>query len=364
MTSAVSQPEADTEGAWAQSAKFSFRLIYVLVAVLALAWAFSNVRRVPADSRAVILRFGQVVGEHGAGLVIAWPRPIEQVLVLPSSDRQIAFRIARFDAASDFTGAAGVTPITRSVPDEQTAFDISSDPRNNLGFLLTGDDGVVHLRATLFYQITDAAAYIVAADHVASALERLFLTGAVSVAAARDLDSILVTRAGERAPADRTNGANRERLRSDLVRAVNRRLDDLTAAGAGLGIRVSRVDVSATLPLAAKEAFDRILTVTQTADEAIAAARTNAASRALAASQEAHRILTDAQAAAEERITQAETRTAPILALAHKMAEPSGKALLDRLYYDRIGRLLRKAKEVDTVDPQAGGRLLLPGPAR
>ena len=74
------------------------------------------------------------------------------------------------------------------------------------------------------------------------------------------------------------------------------------------------------------------------------------------------RILTEAEAAAEERTTQAKTHSAPIVALARQMAEPSGKTLLDRIYYDRISRLLRKAKEVDSVDPRSGARLLLPGP--
>jgi len=286
------------------------------------------------------------VAEHGAGLVIAWPRPIEQVVLLPSAGRQIQYRIAGFERG------------------EQATFDISDDSRNNVGFLPTGDGGVVGLRATLFYEIIDPAAYIVAASHVTPALERLFLAGAVSVVASRTLDSILVTRSGEGSNERRNEGASRERLRSDLVRAVNRRLEELAASGAGVGIRVSRVDVSAALPSEAKQAFDRILTVAQTADEGIASARTDAASRALAASQEAHRILTEAEAGSAERITQAETQTAPMVALARQMGQPSRTALLDRIYYDRIGRLLRKAKEVDTVDPSSAARLLLPGPAR
>jgi regulator of protease activity HflC (stomatin/prohibitin superfamily) len=341
----------ETGGAWAQAAKLSFRFLFILVGLLALAWAFSNVQRVPADSRAVILRFGQVVAEHGAGLVIAWPRPIEQVLLLPSAGRLIQYRIARFEPAANFGSSFGAT------------LDISQDPRNNVALLLTGDGGVVHLGATLFCEITDPAAYVVAASHVAGALERLFLAGAVSVAASRDLDSILVTRSREGSDARENEGASRERLRSDLVRAVNRRLDDLAASGAGVGIRVSRVDVSAALPLGAKEAFDHILTVTQSADKEIASARTDAAARALAASKEARRILTEAEAAAEERTTHAKIHSAPIVALARRMAEPSGRALLDRVYYDRISLLLRKAKEVDSVDPRSGARLLLPGPA-
>lgn len=364
MSAGVQSLAAEPEGAWAQSAKLSFRFLFLVVGALALAWAASNIRRVPADSRAVVLRFGNVVSVQGAGLLLAWPRPIEQVILLPSADRQIEFPVARFnEAPTPVVASPDAPPITAAPSAGRAEYEISRDPRRNLGFLLTGDSGVVHLRATLFYQISDPAAYVVAAQHVGPALERLFVASAASVAASRDLDTILVARPGEGTAAGQASGASRERLRSDLVRAVNRRLDQLTAEGAGLGIAVSRVDMAAVLPAGAKAAFDRILTVTQTAEQNVARARTYAAATALSATQDSHRILTEAQAAAEERITQAQTRTAPIEALAQAMAGAAGKSLLDRMYYDRIGALLRKAKEVDTIDPHGDTRLLLPGPS-
>ena len=42
----------------------------------------SNVHQIPADSRAIILRLGAISGERGPGLLIAWPRPIEEVVTL------------------------------------------------------------------------------------------------------------------------------------------------------------------------------------------------------------------------------------------------------------------------------------------
>ncbi|MBV9756504.1 MAG: protease modulator HflK [Alphaproteobacteria bacterium] len=353
---------ADAEGAWAQSTRLAFRLLFAVVGVLALGWAVSNIRRVPPDSRAVVLRFGNVVAEQGAGLLLAWPRPIERVILLPSADRQIQFTVARFNQAPQpIVASPDAPPITVSPTALRDEFTIDRDPRKNLGFVLTGDAGVVHLRATLFYQITDPAAYVVAAQHVGPALERLFVAAAVAVAASRDLDSIMVARTGDASAAG--SSASRERLRADLVHAVNRRLDQLAAEGAGLGVTVSRVDIATVLPAGAKAAFDRILTVTQTADQTIARARTYAAATALSATQEAHRILTEAQALATERVSQAQTRAAPILALAAQAEGPAGQSLVDRMYYDRIGTLLRKAKEVDTVDPHGGARLLLPGPS-
>jgi regulator of protease activity HflC (stomatin/prohibitin superfamily) len=81
------------DGPWAQATHLAFRFLYFAVCALAVAWAFSNVRRVPPDSRAVVLLFGSVVRQQNAGLLVAWPMPFERVILLPAADRQIALKI-------------------------------------------------------------------------------------------------------------------------------------------------------------------------------------------------------------------------------------------------------------------------------
>jgi regulator of protease activity HflC (stomatin/prohibitin superfamily) len=339
---------APREGHWAQSARLAFRFLYALVGLLALGWLGSNIRQVPPDSRAVVLRLGQVVGEQGAGLLLAWPRPIEEVRLLPAPDRQIAFRIARFDVG---------------LPGESAPADIplATDPRGNEGFLLTGDSGVVHLQATLLYQITDPVSYLITGDHLGPALERLFVASAVVVASGRDIDTMLVARPEKEGQAAQGARAGREQLRADLVRAVNQRLRQLADQGAGLGVTVSRIDLVVALPGAAKAAFDQVLTVTQAADEAIARARTYAETKKQEAQQERDRVIAEARASAEELRAQAQSRTAAIAALTGEAAAQTGQALIDRLYYERIAALLKKARKVDTFDPASGVKLIIPG---
>ena len=189
----------------------------------------SNFRQVPPESRAIIYRFGSIVRQQGAGLLMAWPRPIEQVVLLPSEDRQIEFQIDQFEP--DFAVGGD--------------FMISDYARENTAFLLSGDASVVHLQASLLYQITDPAAYILAAEHVAPALQRLFVASAVAVCASRDLDTILVARPELDSGSTAAARAGREQLRADLMNAINHRIDDLAGAGASLGIKVSRVDLAA-----------------------------------------------------------------------------------------------------------------------
>ncbi len=351
MTAGDSLAAELPDGPWAQAAHLAFRFLYVAVCALAVAWVFSNVRRVPPDSRAVVLLFGNIVRQQNAGLLLAWPRPFERVILLPAADRQIALRI----------GDTG--PFSAAEPSALAEYSISSNARENAAFLLTGDSGVVHLQATLFYQISNPRAFVAASDHVRPALQRLFTAGAVAVCASRPLDAIVVADAAIAASGDADARAQREEFRADLVRAVNRRLRDLETHEAGLGVLVSRVDVVAALPIGAKQAFDRILTVTQTVDQNIANARSYAATAAQQANQDRDRVLAQSHAGAEEVVGDARTRTASVTALAQRSLGMSGGALIDRIYYDKIGPLLRKVKQVDTFDASNGTHLFLPGPA-
>ena len=163
MTMPDPKDGAEPAGAWAQSAKLAFRFLFLAVCLAAIGWSVSNFRQVPPESRAIVYRFGSIVRQQGAGLLMAWPRPIEQVVILPSEDRQIEFRIDQFEPDSAVGGD----------------FMISDYARENTAFLLTGDASVVHLQATLLYQIIDPAAYILAAEHVGPALQRLFVASAV-----------------------------------------------------------------------------------------------------------------------------------------------------------------------------------------
>ena len=333
-------------GPLGQSVAYAFRFLFLAACVIAVGWCFSNIHQIPPDSQAVVTRFGAVARLHGPGLLLAWPRPVESVVVLPARDRQLPQTIVTFmEQLSELNDTRG--------------FDLNPDPRLNGAFLLTGDSAVVHLQAQLFYQITDPAAYMIAAQHVSPALQRLFVASAISVVAGRDLDSILVARPEVAARA--SEASRREALRTDLVNAVNQRLEELTRLGSSLGISVSRVDLVPAIPAGAKAAFDNVLVVTQSAQTGIATARTFAQNLTQQANRERDRTFTDATAAANERIAGAKVQTASISALASQTEGMSRGMQISRLYYDRVGALLKKAARVEAVDRTGAARLLLPG---
>ncbi len=330
------------QGPLAQSIDIGFRAARVAIAALALGWATMNVREVPPDMQAVVTRLGAIDRVQQAGLVVAWPRPFERVLLTAGPAQQMTQHIE-----ANASAAPG--------PDEMVS---KSDTQKTAGGYLTGDGGVALIDATLTWRVVDAGAYVLAEPHIAPALRRLAEGAATTIAAARPLDDFVVARPETTDPQAQ---AAREALRAAYAAEVNRRLSALKTSGAGLGIEVTRADVSAFLPAAAKAAFDQVLTAGQTAEQTIAQARTAAEAARQRANQESDHILSEAEAAASEKGAQAHARTAEIESLAAS-AEPGDRpALIERIYRQRIGAILHGAGAVTAIDARGVSRAILPG---
>jgi regulator of protease activity HflC (stomatin/prohibitin superfamily) len=333
-----------------QAGRLAFLALYVVTLLAALGWTLSNVRQIGPENRVVVLRLGALHRIQNAGLLLAWPRPLEQVVILPSPDRVMEHRVAALlrsqQALQADSSASKENPV--------------SDALAGSGYLLTGDAGVVQLDVRVFYRVVDPYDYVLQRDHITPALERLVTRSAVTVCAARDLDTILVARP-ELVGASSHEAERRERLRGDLVHGINQGLAALKTAGTGLGIDVVRVDVQASLPREAVSAFNAVLTASQTAEQNVARARTEAAQLTQTATQAADRTLQVARAQASERLAKAQADTATVLRLAQAMQDNVDPGLLLRLYRERIAAILSKAGAVVTVDPRDDARLIIPG---
>jgi regulator of protease activity HflC (stomatin/prohibitin superfamily) len=334
-----------------QSLTIGFRAIYLATLALAVLWLASNVRQVPPDSRAVVLRFGRIVRVQEAGLLLALPRPIESVRLLPNADRQLSHTVAAVPRAPGIDDDFGVAT--------------GEQNQGNAGAYMTGDGGIVLLDAVLTWHIVDPAAYVVSETHVIPALNRLFRTAAIAVAARHDLDDFLVARP------DRTQQAataavvaQRQAVRDEVLAAMNARLRDLAGEGASLGVEIDRIDLTAYLPPAARRAFESVLSATQRAEQALARARTDAERTRQAADRERDNLLAGARAAAAERVSRARASTATIVALAAQATGTARASLLDRVYRDRIAALLPRIGQVTAVDSRGGARVILPGSVR
>jgi regulator of protease activity HflC (stomatin/prohibitin superfamily) len=352
-------------GPLAGSVRLGFLMLYAMVFLLAAGWLTTNLRQVPPDSRAVVFRFGRVNRVQEAGLLLAWPTPIEQVRLLPAPDKQIAYTVQ-----AQQTGFQSDETDMQLEPNDDVIHLQGDRDLNNSAYLMTGDGNVVSLDATLFYTITDPTAYLLVEDHVQPALQRAFLASAVSLAASRNLDDFLVAQP-DQTDADANNAsdpkvvalaARRQALRSDLVATMNERLTALRRTGQDLGVSVSRVDLVALLPPVAKAAFDAVLTAAQIADQGAAAARTDAARMTQEADRQRDELLAAASAAADERIRTAMANTDPVDALEAQETPANRDTLLTHAYQDQIAAILQRVGDVTAIDMRGGKQLVLPGP--
>jgi regulator of protease activity HflC (stomatin/prohibitin superfamily) len=331
-----------------QAVTIGFRAVYLATMLFALVWLASNVREIGADSRAVVLHFGRIARLQDAGLLLAWPRPFEQVRLLPGPDRQL----------SQPVGA--LTPVEGLALGGKDAGD-STLPASASPYL-TGDNNLVLLDATLIYRITDPRAYIISEAHVAPALDRAFRAAATKVTAQWTLNDFLVAQQSEgTAQAGQSITAMRTAVRDDLLREVNSRLEGLAAAGASLGVAVDRIDMTAWLPPEAKLAFDAVLTATQKADQQVAAARTDAERRRQGAQREGDRLLSEAEATANELIVAATVDTAKITAIENEETDQNREGLLLNYYRAYMSDIMSRIGSANLVGPNSGARLVLPG---
>ncbi|HTY48217.1 MAG TPA: SPFH domain-containing protein [Steroidobacteraceae bacterium] len=342
-------PPPPPPGPIAQSVAIGFRAVYAAGALLLLLWLTSNVREIASDSQAVVYRFGRIARVHESGLMLAWPRPIETVELLPGPERQLSQDVSALPPWSEQSQAL-IGPFG---PDE------AMPP--NVAAYLTGDGNVVLLNVTLIYRITDPSAYALQQAHVAAALDRLFRATTVHVTAGRSLNDFLVVQNGSPQEADQAVMALRSEVRDSLLETMNQRLGALAQAGAPLGVEVERIDLTPWLPPEAKTAFDAVLLATQAADRGVAVARTDAERRRQEADRDRDQLLSSAQAAASELVSRANVDTAPILALAHEETGQTRASLLLREYRAEVGRILSRAGSTVLIDPKTGVRYVLPG---
>jgi len=342
-------PPAAPPGPIAQSVAIGFRTVYVGAALLGLLWLTSNVREIAPDSQAVVLRFGRIVRTQEAGLLLAWPKPIEQVQLLPGPERQLSQDVAALPAASEReVSLVGPFPNSRSIPPNAASY-------------LSGDGNVVLLNSTLIYRISDPIAYSLSRSHVAAALDRLFRATGVHVTAGRNLNDFLVVQTGTAANTGGTTLALRSEIRDSLLQTMNGRLRELTASGASLGIEIQRIDMTAWLPPEAKSAFDAVLVASQAADRGVAVARTDAEHRRQEAERQREQLISAAEATAREMVSNANVKTSGILALEREETPRTRNSILLREYRNNVGDIMSKVGAATLIDPQNGTRVVLPG---
>ena len=143
----------------------------ILVIVVVLFILLSGIRMVESGNVAVVLRFGKLVGEsyeeqiHEPGLLFTFPYFIDEVITIPSGQ-----------------------VIQQSVTTHYTSGKIDSTKG---GYLITGDQNIAIVSASVKYTVTDPVAYTTHVKDISKLIDGAVSTAMLNESAHMAVDSIL-----------------------------------------------------------------------------------------------------------------------------------------------------------------------------
>ena len=144
-----------------------------LVAAVVLFILLSGIRVVKSGNVAVVLRFGKLVGDnyeeqvHEPGLLFAFPYFIDEVIMIPTGT------VMEQSVTTHYTGDGN----------ELSAVDG--------GYLITGDQNIAVVAASVKYTVSDPVAYVTHVDAISTLINATVSSAMVNEGAAMDVDTML-----------------------------------------------------------------------------------------------------------------------------------------------------------------------------
>lgn len=232
----VEEPLDAANQSLADALRASFGILKGIILVLIVLYLFSNVRTIDGSEQALVIRLGELrAGVHEAGLLWAFPFPVDEIVPLPTrKSNDLMITSHTFHRQPNEVGKA-LSFIDRG---EGEGLNPVLD-----GALLTADAGLVHVQWKITYKIDDVRSYVshIAGEKVEAAeklLRTLVETVGIHVASGLTAEEIIRTRV--------------DHVQGEMKRLLNERLTDLQS-----GIVVTLVEIhEPTPPLPVRRAFD------------------------------------------------------------------------------------------------------------
>ena len=150
------------------------RYFVVIIIAVVLVICCSGIKFVKSGESAIILRFGKIVGDtpeeqvHEAGILFAFPYIIDEVITVPTGN------IQEFTVNTHYTDG------------EMMTYD-----RN--GYVITGDNNIAILSASVKYTISDPVAYALSVKDPQYIINAVVSNAMINVAANYAVDDLLTT---------------------------------------------------------------------------------------------------------------------------------------------------------------------------
>ena len=232
-------PDDAGSQALAEALRSSFVIVKVAMVLMVLAFFGSGFFTVNSSEKAIILRFGRIVGEGQKALLSAgwhwsYPYPIDEVIKIPIAEIQSVDSTMGWYAMSHeqevFYKTSGIEP--PASPSLNPAID---------GYVLTADRNIIHTRATLYYHIADPKSYVFEFASASNTVQNALNNALLYTAARFNVDDILT------------------RDVAGFQEAVLQRVSDLTEQWQ-LGIVIDNCVVQSVAPRQLRDVFNQVTT--------------------------------------------------------------------------------------------------------
>lgn len=286
---------------------------YFLIAVgaVVLLIALSGVRVIESGNVAIVLRFGKLVGEsydeqvHEPGLLFAFPYIIDEVVTVP-------------------TGSV----IEQTVSTHYTSGEMTTLRQN--GYVVTADQNIAVVRASVKYMITDPVAYALRVADIPSLIDATVGTSMVSTAAGMSVDDLL------------TSGKD-DFSRSVLTSAQAK----LSAAGAGITLgTIELTDVG--MPAEVRDTYNEVNSATVRASTMLEEAKKYRETLIPSAEATAAKLKNDAASAYSSAIATANNELSEFRGVLDEYKQ-NPELVKIRLYNSKLSEAVSKIGKVRVV---------------
>lgn len=284
----------------------------ILVALVVVGIFFSGLRVVQSGNVAVVLRFGKLVGNsyeeqvHEPGLMFAFPYIIDEVIMVP-------------------TGNVMEQSITTHYTDPSKTVSTS-----NGGYVITGDQNVAVISASVKYVVSDPVAYALYVQDISSMINNAVSAAMLSEAAKMDVDQLL------------TNG------KDNYGQAVLMRADEKLAR-LGAGVSLTAVELTnVAMPEEVRDVYEAVNSATVQATTIVERAKQYSQNIIPAAEAEATSLIAAASSDHAIQVAAANTDLAEFYGVKAEYEE-SPEVVKARIYSARAIAFMEKLKKVYVV---------------
>ncbi|MBS33899.1 MAG: hypothetical protein CMO68_05780 [Verrucomicrobiales bacterium] len=300
--------------ALAEALQSSFKVIRVLMVVLAVAFLGSGITKVGVGEQALLLRFGEYKEPLPPGLHFAWPNPIDQ--------------IEKVDGSKNVTIVSDIGWRTSEgeEPEDMPQFNPEYD-----GYTLTGDGNTVHIKATMTFSLEEDSkeaimAYAFEFDDATDFLRSALDNAVYHVSASRSaLDAKL--------------------RKVELEEAIRRRIKKVVNDDHQLPIKVNSLTLEVQMPGDVKPAYEAFLKSETESKTAISDARKDKGNIIAKAEGDAKVILSGGETTKRQLLTAVEAE-ARSFAEQRPYYESNPELFRQRLLTGTMQRVLTNAVDV------------------